>query len=225
MKKRVDDVTKYLTIISPTISNGKEWSNWKEKCHEMRNSIIHKHKKPEKNEAQDALSSAKEFLELLKDFLYDENDWLLEGKAFIHNRTLAKEYFTKSVTKKPNPNAYYYLGNIDYEDLKYDTARHYYQEALKCAEHAFFYYNIGNCDVAQQRYEDAIKNYDFAINLNFELRYLYHNPYYQKYLVLTQQNLEYTPNDIINLLNVLLNAFPHNTSLLILRAKYALKLD
>ncbi|MGH9980140.1 MAG: tetratricopeptide repeat protein [Nitrososphaeraceae archaeon] len=231
LRNRIDEVVKrYLNLISSNIAGSKiteskEWKNWKNKCHDIRNDVMHQHHKPEPSQVQDALSSAKALLELLKDFLYDENDWLLEGTAFINDRKKAKSYFEKSNAVKPNADAYYYLGNIEYEDQQYDDARKYFQEALKIVEHAFFYYNIGNCDVAQQRHEDASKNYDFAINLNFELRDPYNNPYYQKYRVLTEQNLEYKPDDIITLLKALLNAFPHNTYLLILRAKYALKLD
>lgn len=221
LELRIDETKPYLNLISNTITSGKEWTNWKTKCHRLRNDVVHKRKTPETSEAQEALSSSKAFLELLKDFLYDESDWILEGKAYIHDRKIAKEYFKKSITKNPNPTAYYYLGNIEYDAQQYDDARKYFQEALNLAGHAFFYYNIGNCDVAQHLYPNAIKNYDHAISLKIELHDPYNNPYYQKYRVLTEQNLNHTAEDIITLFNVLLNGFPHHAYLLFLRAKYA----
>ena len=138
LKNRIDEVVKrYLNLISSNltgfkITESKEWGKWKNKCHDIRNDVMHQRKKPEVSQAQDALSSAKALLELLKDSLYDENDWILEATAFINDREKAKKYLHKSENDvKPNADAYYYLGNIDYEDKKFDTAREYYEKALE----------------------------------------------------------------------------------------------
>jgi tetratricopeptide (TPR) repeat protein len=213
-------INKYLNIISPKITSSKQWNHWKSKCQELRHDIVHNQVTPKRNETKEALSSANALLELLKNFLYDENDWILEATAFIKDKEKAKSYLRKSIAVKPNADAYYYLGNIDFIVQKYDTARKYYEKALKYFNHPVFYYNIGNCDKEQKLYKDAIKHYDIAISLNFELRHPYINPYYQKLLILLEQNVEHTPNDIIQLLNVLIEAFPHNTEFQTLRAKF-----
>ena len=186
---------------------------------------MHQRHKPNVGQAQDALSSAKALLELLKDLLYDEKDWLLEGTAFINDREKAKRYFVKSNAVKPNPDAYYYLGNIECEAQNFLTAIKHFEEALKYAKKPFIYYSLGRCYEYQGLYEDAIKQYNNSINLKCPLRDPYNNPYYRKLLILTEQNFDFIPNDIINLLNVIIKIFPQNTKFLILRAKYALKLD
>jgi tetratricopeptide (TPR) repeat protein len=245
-KKKLAELNKYVNIVSckitgSNITEGTEWGNWKTKCHKLRNDIVHNRKNPNINETQNALSSSKVLLELLKDFLYDENDWILEATAFINDKEKAKKYLNKSNAVKPNADAYYYLGNIDFEDQKYDTARNYYREALKCHEHPFFYYNIGNCDKAQQLYKEAIEQYDKAINatdqfveekcikkqvdrincLKFLIRDPYNNHYYQKYLIIREQKLDSKPEDMINLFNTLLEVFPHNSELQKLRDDYS----
>lgn len=246
-KQRIEELKPFLNSIPTTltgykksITGGKEWSNWKSKCQDLRNDVIHKRKKPNVNEAEEALSSAKELIELLKEFFYDENDWILEATAFINDKEKAKKYLNKSNAVKPNADAYYYLGNIDFEDQKYDPARDYYREGLKCHEHPFFYYNIGNCDKDQQLYKEAIEQYDKAIKateqfveenctkkqidrincLKFLIRDLYNNPYYQKYFVIREQKLDFNHDDMVNLFSVLLEVFPNNSEFRKLRDDY-----
>ena len=52
----------------PNITNGKKWSDWKDKCQDFRNDVVHKRQKPDMNEADKALSSAEVLIELLKNY-------------------------------------------------------------------------------------------------------------------------------------------------------------
>ena len=58
-KKRINDLNDYHILIDPNITNGKKWSDWKDKCQDLRNDVVHKRQKPDMNEADKALSSAK----------------------------------------------------------------------------------------------------------------------------------------------------------------------
>lgn len=228
-KQRIDDLKKYLKLISSKITRGKKWSDWKSKCQDLRNNVVHKRKKPDINETDKALSSAKELIEFLKEFLYDEKEWILEATAFINDRKKAKDYLEKSITVKPHPDAYYYLGNIECEAKNYRVAIQHYKKGLVLFKHPFFYFHMGKCYEDQGLYEEAVKQYDEAISeieqsdkakRKFLLRHPHNNPYYQKYLIITKQKLDFKPSDIINLFNGLLEVFPSNTEFLTLRAKY-----
>ena len=89
---------------------------------------IHINEDINEEEAKNALLSAKELVELLKDFLYDEEDWILEATAFINDREKAKRYLKKSLSVKPHPDAYYYLGHIEFEAKNYDIAIKHYKD-------------------------------------------------------------------------------------------------
>ena len=67
-KKRINDLNEYLILIDPNITNGKKWSDWKDKRQDLRNDVVHKRKKLDMNEADKALSSAKVLIELLKNY-------------------------------------------------------------------------------------------------------------------------------------------------------------
>ena len=210
-------------------------NNWLSKCHVIRNSVMHKSKKPEMSQAQEALSSAKEFLELLKPLLYDENDWILEGTAFINDRKKAKKYFEKSNTVKLNPEAYYYLGLIESEAKNLDPAINCFKEGLKLIKDPFFkphfYFHMGRCYEDQGSHSDAIKEYDESIRIinsqtelskrKFLIRHPYNNPYYRKYRILITQKLSYKPTDMVNLFNALLEIFPHHHELQKLRDDFS----
>ena len=173
--------------------------------------------------------SAKELVELLKDFLYDEEDWILEAIAFINDREKAKRYLKKSISVKPHPDAYYYLGHIEFEAKNYDIAIKHYKDGLNLFNHSFFNFYMGKCYENQGLHKDAVEQYNKTIkaieqsdkaNRKFLLRHPHNNPYYQKYLIVTKQKLDFKPSDMINLFNGLLEVFPSNTEFLTLRAKY-----
>jgi tetratricopeptide (TPR) repeat protein len=230
----LDDLKKYLKYVSPKITSLAEWGNWREKCHKLRNEVVHKRKKPDVNEAQNALYSSKILLEILKTFSYNEEDWILEAIAFIHDKEKAKHYFNNSILVKPHPDAYYYLGHIEFEAKNYDIAINHFREGVKLINDPFFkphfYFYMGKCYEDQRLYNEAIKEYDESISLieqadkekrNFLIRHPHNNPYYRKYMILTKQNLKYKSNDMVKLFNALLEVFHRNSEFQKLRDAYS----
>ena len=63
-------------------------------------------------------------------------------------------------------------------------------------------------------FKEAIEQYDISINLNCEIRDLYNNPYYQKFLILNDLNFSDDIDEIIRLLNILLKTFPTDGKIL-----------
>lgn len=234
LEMRLDDFKKYLKHVSPNITSLTEWAKWREKCHTPRNEVVHKRKMPEEKEAEDALASAKKLLEVLKDFLYEEVDWILEATAFINDREKAKCYLEKSLAKNPHPDAYYYLGHIECEDKNYGIAIQHYKEGLKLISDPFykphFYFFMGKCYEDQGLHNDAIKEYDESIRLidqfdrtklNSLIRHPHHNPYYRKYLIIKEQKLKHDSKSMVKLFNSLLERFYNHPEFLKLRDDFS----
>ncbi|MGA9745323.1 MAG: tetratricopeptide repeat protein [Nitrososphaeraceae archaeon] len=209
-KNRIDDNKQWLRLISSQIVDGDEWKTWKSECHDIRNDVIHHNKKASKIEAENALSAAKVFIEILKQHLYDENDWLNEGKAFSSDKERAIQYLKNSIGKKESSEAYFHLGNIYLQHRNYDLAIHYYEEALKLVESPDCYFNLGRAYEEQKIYNQAIINFDKSIELQFEVTHPTANPYYRKFIIMTREGLkDYDLDAIIDLLRVLYDIFPN----------------
>jgi hypothetical protein len=65
LDKKVSEWSPELTKIDSTITSGRIWTDWNTKCKRVRNDVIHRHKIPTKQEAEDSINSAKELLKKL----------------------------------------------------------------------------------------------------------------------------------------------------------------
>jgi tetratricopeptide (TPR) repeat protein len=213
-KNRIDDNKQWLRLISNEITGGNQWAKWKSYCHDVRNDVIHHNKKPTKEEVETAISAAKEIIEVLKNHLYDADDWLNEGKAFSSNNELAIQYLWKSIKKKKSLQAYFHLGNMYLKNRDYESAIKYYEEALKFEDSPDCYFNIGRAYEEQEIYDLAMKNFDKAIDLGFEITHPTANPYHRKFIILTREGLEHYDLDaIVKVLKVLFEVFPNRTEI------------
>lgn len=68
LRKRLDDLKPFIKEISPTMIDSIEWQNWKIKCYDTRNKVIHRRYIPNHNEAENAIKTGKSFIDLLNSF-------------------------------------------------------------------------------------------------------------------------------------------------------------
>lgn len=65
LNMRLDDLKKELNIVVPNLTGQTVWADWRSKCYEIRNSIVHKGYTPSKSESREAIDKGRKMIELL----------------------------------------------------------------------------------------------------------------------------------------------------------------